>query len=299
MRQLIVVADDFGVSPAVNAAVVAAHRHGILTAASLLVNETASAEAVALAHANPTLAVGLHLALSLSRATLPAAHIPHLVDAEGRFPASSAWAGLRYQFSRATRRELADEIRAQLARFRATGLVLDHVTGHQHVHMHPQVLTILLDCAGEYGIAAFRVVRDDLGQNLRLDRARLGYKLSHWAMFGPLGRHAARRVHTAGLAMADRVRGLYQDGRMTTAHLRALLRDLPVGVTEIYAHPSTAPDGDPQRLPQEELAALTDAGVRALVATRGIALTSYTALAAGNRTPTPADATGATPSGED
>jgi len=52
-RRLIVNADDFGLSASVNAAVIRAHRDGILTTASLMVNEPACAEAVQLAQANP------------------------------------------------------------------------------------------------------------------------------------------------------------------------------------------------------------------------------------------------------
>ncbi len=283
MRELIVTADDFGASEAVNAAILDAHRRGILTTASLMVNGDACDEAVALARTAPRLGVGLHLALSLARATLPPARIPYLVDADGRLPANSAWAGLRYQFSADARRELADEIRAQLARFQATGLALDHVTGHQHIHMHPGVLSILLECAADYGIPAVRVVRDDLRLNLRLDRRRLGYKLTHWFMFHWLARHAARRVAAAGLASTDRVWGLYQDGRMTRDHLHALLAALPAGVTEIYLHPSTTDDADPRRVPRDELAALVDADVRAVVAARGIVLRRYADLAAVRR----------------
>ena len=279
MRQLIVTADDFGASDAVNDAVIDAHRRGILTTASLMVNGDAWERAVDLARTTPTLAVGLHLALSLARATLPPAAIPHLVDREGRLPTSSPSAGLRYQFSRPARRELVHEIRAQLARFAATGLRLDHVSGHQHIHMHPQILARLLQCAGEFQIPAVRVVRDDLRMNLRLDRKRLGYKLSHWCMFHWLGQHAARRARVAGLVTADRVWGLYQDGRLTREHLLALLTALPPGVTEIYAHPSTKDDVDPRRAPRAELAARVDERARALVAARGIELTSYGALA--------------------
>ena len=279
MRQLIVIADDFGASSAVNAAVAAAHRDGVLTTASLLVNAPAYEEAVAIARATPALAVGLHLALSLSRATLGRERIPHLVDPSGRFPDSSAWAGIRYHFARALRTELEDEIRAQLERFAATGLPLDHVTGHQHIHMHPRILDIVLRCAGEFRIPALRVVRDDLGRNLRLDRRRIGYKLVHWLMFAPLGRRGARRVRAAGLIAADRVWGLYQDGRMTRDHLLALLRDLPPGITEIYAHPSTADDVDRTRQPRAELAALVDPAVRAAVTGGDIALTTYRFLA--------------------
>ena len=57
-RRLILTADDFGLSPEVNAAVERAHREGVLTAASLMVGERAAPEAVEVARRNPRLAVG-------------------------------------------------------------------------------------------------------------------------------------------------------------------------------------------------------------------------------------------------
>ncbi len=68
--QVIITADDFGRSRAINAAIIRAHREGILTSASLMVAGDAWEEAVELAHANPTLAVGLHLVVSGGRAVL-------------------------------------------------------------------------------------------------------------------------------------------------------------------------------------------------------------------------------------
>ena len=146
--QIITTADDFGRSPAINAAIIRAHREGILTAASLMVTGDAWQEAVQLARANPTLAVGLHLVVSNGRAVLPPTQIPHLVDASGRFPDDPLRLGLRYAFDRAAQRELAAEVAAQFARFAATGLPLSHVDGHQHLHVHPVVYRELDDPAG-------------------------------------------------------------------------------------------------------------------------------------------------------
>src|SRR2546427_12338231 len=81
-RRLIVNADDFGRSRGINAAVIRAHREGILTTASLMVNEAACDEAVALARENPRLGVGLHLTLVCGRSALPAEKIPGLVNGE-------------------------------------------------------------------------------------------------------------------------------------------------------------------------------------------------------------------------
>ena len=84
-RRLIVNADDFGRSASINAAVIRAHCKGILTSASLMMNEPATAEAVALAKANPQLGVGLHLTLVCGHAALPVEKIPGLINARSEF----------------------------------------------------------------------------------------------------------------------------------------------------------------------------------------------------------------------
>src|SRR5512139_511392 len=99
-RRLIVNADDFGRSPDINEAVIRAHREGILTTASLMVNEPAAAAAVALARQSPTLGVGLHLTLVDGHAALSAQEIPDLADARGRFAGDAVRAGWRFFFQR-------------------------------------------------------------------------------------------------------------------------------------------------------------------------------------------------------
>jgi predicted glycoside hydrolase/deacetylase ChbG (UPF0249 family) len=64
VKRLIVNGDDFGASEGVNRGVVEAHRTGILTSASLMVDGRAGADAAALAAESPSLGVGLHAVLS-------------------------------------------------------------------------------------------------------------------------------------------------------------------------------------------------------------------------------------------
>src|SRR5262245_33982288 len=84
-RRLIVNADDFGRSHSINEAVIRAHREGILTSASLMVNETSCSEAVSMAKQNPNLGVGLHLTLLMGHSALPQREIPGLVNERGEF----------------------------------------------------------------------------------------------------------------------------------------------------------------------------------------------------------------------
>src|SRR5580765_4945877 len=99
-RRLVVNADDFGRSPSINQAVIRAHREGILTTASLMVNEAACDEAVALARENPGLGVGLHLTLLCGHSALAQKEIPGLVNEHHELTNNPAGAGFRYFFKR-------------------------------------------------------------------------------------------------------------------------------------------------------------------------------------------------------
>jgi predicted glycoside hydrolase/deacetylase ChbG (UPF0249 family) len=63
MKWLIVNGDDFGITNGINRGIVEAHRNGILTSTSLLVDRPACEEALALGHEYPSLSIGLHLEL--------------------------------------------------------------------------------------------------------------------------------------------------------------------------------------------------------------------------------------------
>jgi len=280
VTKLIVTGDDFGLSPAVNEAIVLAHARGLLTSASLMVNAPATEEALALARAHPTLAVGLHLVLCQGRSTLSPDRLPGLVDRRGNFPQSALLAGIRYFFARRLRPQLRLEIEAQLQAFAATGLPLAHLDGHLNLHLHPVVLSILLELAPRYRIRAMRLTRDDLRAALALDRRRLGYKLSHALVFSALCRYARPRIGALGIRTADRVYGLLQSGDMNEAYLLGLLPRMRGELVEWYCHPASAPVREDQARsspyrPRDELDALTSPRLIQAVAMQGLGLTTY------------------------
>jgi len=238
--QVILNADDWGRSPEINAAVIRAHHQGVLTSASLMVTGVAFEDAVRLARATPTLAVGLHLVLVDGRAVLPHKEIPHLVDSSGRFPDDALRAGLRYYFSRAARAELAREVEAQFERFAATGLPLSHVDGHQHLHVHPVVFNLLLPLAERYGAQGVRLPRDDLWLALRHDRRQAAAKVAWTIALGLVCCWCVARLRGRRLKVARRVYGVMQSGRMCEAYVVDALRCLRGPLAELYFHPSLA-----------------------------------------------------------
>ena len=237
-HRLIVNADDFGRSASVNQAVIRAHREGILTTASLMVNEPAFAEAVALAREHPTLGVGLHLTLVCGRAALPPEVIPGLVDATGEFSRNPAGAGFRYFFRRSLREQLRREIHAQFRKFRTTRLPLDHVNGHLHLHLHPTVFRILIADAAQLGLKHLRLTFDPLRLNLRISSGHLAYRALHTAIFHLLSARARPALAQRGIRHTDAVFGLLQNARVDETYVSRLLPRLPAGNSELYSHPS-------------------------------------------------------------
>jgi len=237
-RRLIVNADDFGRSQSINKAVIRAHRDGILTTASLMVNEPAADEAVALARENPALGVGLHLALVCGRSALPPSAIPALVNHQSEFTDNPVAAGARYFFSGACRAQLQDEVTAQFERFRATGLPLDHVNGHLHMHLHPAVFKILSDNAERWGIRAMRLTDDPFRLNARLAGGRWLYRLSHAVIYRILSARARPVLARHKIRHTGVVFGLLQNALVDSRYVAKLLPVLPAGDSELYSHPS-------------------------------------------------------------
>jgi hopanoid biosynthesis associated protein HpnK len=266
--RLIVNADDFGLSPAVNEAVVRSHREGILTSASLMVSEPGFEEAVRLAKENPRLGVGLHLTLLMGHSALPPGKIPGLVNARGEFSNRPVGAGMNYFFKRYLRAQLRAEIRAQFERFRSTGLPLDHVNGHLHLHLHPVIFQILMDDAEALGIRRLRLTRDCLARSRRLSHGQWLYRVSHAAIYEWLSGRARGPLRQRGIRHAEITFGLLQNARVDETYVLKLLPELPAGESELYSHPSLDKF-------KHEFDALVSQRVKDAVKERGIELIRY------------------------
>jgi hopanoid biosynthesis associated protein HpnK len=274
-KVLIVTADDFGLDDAVNEAVEAAHRQGILTCASLMVAAPGAGDAAARARSMPQLGVGLHLTFVDGAPMLPPERIPALVGDDGRFPDDPVRQGVRIFCSPAARRQLAAEMAAQFAAFRATGLTLDHVNGHHHFHLHPVIQRLIVRFAGTYGI---RAVRFPLERRPETGRRRRS--LEEW-LNDRQGRRLQRRLTAAGIAANERIFGVAESGHVSVETIRAAAADLGAGVGELYCHPVARAWRPGDLWPADydgvgELRALLDPSARAAVTAHGIRLATFT-----------------------
>lgn len=245
-----------------------------------MVGGPAASDAVARAHRLPDLRVGLHLVLVDGRPVLPGREIPGLVCGQGEFDPITARAAIRFFFLPRIRHELTTEIRAQFEAFRATGLRLDHVNAHKHMHLHPTVARLIIEIGRDYGMKAVRVPSEPV-QALRRAFPHERYRTP---LYQPWIERLRRRLQRAGLFVNDNIFGLAWSGAMTEERLLRLLPHLPDGVSEVYLHP--AAERTPALLAampgyrhQEEFAALLSPSLRSRVAELGIRLVSYSDFA--------------------
>ena len=287
MRNLIVNADDLGWTAGVNRGIAEAHRHGIVTSASLLANGVAFAGGVELARANPRLSVGVHLNLSDGAPVAGREAAPSLVDETGDLAGGPESWLLKIAMRGLPAAEVEKEWGAQINKVRDAGVAVTHLDGHKHVHMLPGLFEIALRLAKRNGIGAIRVSHEasslrtalSAGADLRASavlkqgvQAR-GLKL--------LARDAREKAERAGISTSDYFCGIAQTGELTKEGVARLLRNLPEGTTELMCHPGhvdeelRATSTRLQGSREKEVEILTDPEIRNLVASQGIRLIDY------------------------
>ena len=156
-RRIWLCADDYGISPSVNAAIRELIGRGRLNATSVM---TAAAhldagEAAALARLNSggkRAALGLHVTLTAPFQPLSEGFAP-LVDSHFLSLKTTMRAAIT---RRLNRERVAREVTAQVQAFvTAFGRPPDFIDGHQHVHLFPQVRDAVLKVAAEMAPGAW------------------------------------------------------------------------------------------------------------------------------------------------
>jgi hopanoid biosynthesis associated protein HpnK len=267
VKKLIVTADDFGLSLAVNEAIEEAHRRGVLSTASLMVGARAVRDAVDRAGRLPSLRVGLHLVLVNGAPISPPQAIPDLVDRRGQFSPHLFRAGINFFFSPGVRKQLEKEIRAQFQAFRSTGLSLDHVNCHNHMHLHPTIGGLILKVGQEFGLKAVRYPYEPVLPSWRASQNGFGRKWVSWLFLWPWLALLRNQLKRARVRSNQFVFGMNDSGNMNLDLVLGFVKNLPPGVTEIYFHPSSRHDPELERAVknyryQEEFATLTSPALR-------------------------------------
>jgi predicted glycoside hydrolase/deacetylase ChbG (UPF0249 family) len=247
-RRLIVNADDFGRSPGINRGIVEAHRHGIVTSTTLMVNLPWSPGAAELAADVPELGVGLHLNFCygppLSTGSASLLGPDDLLDRD-----------LSRLRERATASDIDREARVQLVRFRELlGRDPTHLDSHQHVHSWPAAIQPVAALARELGVPV-RACSVDHRDLLRM-----------------------LEVACPDAFVID----FYGAANINVSTLSAIVAALPCGTTELMCHPGrdddAIVDSSYRREREIELATLCAPEVQERLIASGIELASFRSM---------------------
>jgi predicted glycoside hydrolase/deacetylase ChbG (UPF0249 family) len=160
--QVVLNADDFGLSAESLATTIACFERGLLTSASIMVGMPATEAAIAYARSQEAWSFGVHLHLvgdGEERPLSDPAAIPGLVDAGGRLLPTNV-VRLRGLTGRLPVPELELEIAAQIDYVSRQGIHVTHVDSHRHVHKLPAVQEALRRALPRFGVRRVRNVQD-------------------------------------------------------------------------------------------------------------------------------------------
>ena len=281
VKRLIVNADDLGADESRNAGIFEAVEAGAVTAVSILVNGPAFPDALEriAAEARGGISFGIHLNLTEGKPLVPGPAC--LTDSGGRFPGKAeAHRRLMIAGDREWEDAIGREFAAQVGALRDAGIPVDHLDGHQHIHIFPAVIEAAVRTAATFGIPWIRLPEEPVP--VFTDREG-PVDTAEARMFSRLASAARSRIRRSGLRTTDHFRGLYLKGRLTPESLEETLSALPSGLAELMVHPGRASAEGGQgpfssfsnRDRERELEALTGGQFRETLDRHGIRLTSH------------------------
>lgn len=286
-KQLIVNADDYGRSAGVVEGILRAHREGIVTSTTAMVNMPDIEHALRRAQECPDLGLGVHLTFSAWRPLLPPEQVPTLVNRDGLFlHQKTVWE------SRETidLDELRAELAAQIERFRTlTGRDPDHLDCHHFVHLYPPFFGVYVDLAAQFGFP----MRTPFPPDEALEEAVATIPfLKGVPLTGvrDMIEQDKRLVQNKGVPHPDLfIERFFGPEALTLENLLNILEEVPEGVSEMMCHPGLVDEGladSTYAAPREkEVALLCHPRVREKVEELDIELVTFSVLFAAGHTP--------------
>jgi chitin disaccharide deacetylase len=282
MRRLIINADDFGLAPGVNRAIVELGQAGALSSTTLMAAAPYFSPAVYMAFAQPRLAVGCHVVLVDGGPCLHPGDVPSLLDpstgSSFRVSVGSFFADMLR--GRIREQEIEAEVIAQIRRIQSSGLTVSHIDSHKHVHALPRVLAPLLRAARHCGVGCVRNPYEPWW-SLQATRPASTWRRMQVHAMRTQRRGFSRLILKHGVMTTDGSIGLLATGILDAPVLRSLLQAMPPGTWELVCHPGfrdSALDQANTRLRasrETERSALLEVIPEAVRTDEGLALIDY------------------------
>jgi predicted glycoside hydrolase/deacetylase ChbG (UPF0249 family) len=234
VRRLLINADDFGLTPGVNRAIAELHDAGCLLSTTLMATGAAFTDAVALAKARPTLAVGCHIVLTDGIPALPPADIPSLLGEDRMNLRPKLGAFIRdLMLGRLNESEIEREATAQIRTLQDAGIAVSHIDSHKHTHLFPAIVRPLARAAAACGVHALR------------NPFEPAWSMRSGSLVRSLQLRALNRLHDPffqqfdadAFATTEGTLGVSATGNLNDHALCKILQVMPEGTWELVCHP--------------------------------------------------------------
>jgi chitin disaccharide deacetylase len=240
MKRLIINADDFGLAPGVNRAIVELQQAGALSSTTLMANGPSFSSAVHAAFMQPGLSVGCHVVLVDGKPCLQPAQVPSLIDPRYRTSSFLRFDVGSFFRDLTTGRIRPDEIEAeaiaQIRRIQSSGLTVSHIDSHKHLHAFPKALAPLLRAARACGVKCVRNPFEP-GWSLKATGSRVSFRRMQIYALRTNRRAWSKVVSENSMRTTDGSIGVLATGILNERILRSIIRAMPAGTWELVCHP--------------------------------------------------------------
>ena len=154
--EIIINADDFGLSDTINESIIYCHQNGCLTSASIMAYGEAFDQAVDLAKKNPDLGIGVHLALD--------GPFNILYQNSALFKDKKEYFNKQYVIDNLKKfkfntNDIIKEYSKQIEKVLDKNIKVSHLDHHHHLHLYFQALKAVIHVARKYNIKYIRSQR--------------------------------------------------------------------------------------------------------------------------------------------
>lgn len=278
-RQLIINADDLGLSEEVSLGIEQSYTTGVVSSASLMANMPGFDEGVQVALRNPDLGIGVHLNLIRGKPITSVDDAFPLL-ANGKFIDNIFHIG-RLSANPDYLRAAENEYRAQIEKILDSGVKPDHLDFEKHHGIWKSLYTVADRLAKEYKLA-IRSYSEPLFfvmQNLPFAGYNKFWNSLHLKFYNTFW----HRGFTS--PSPDYFFGQTHIGEINKSYLLSLIKNLPAGISELMTHPGhNSITGNVEKAigkswitdkREEELKALTDSEVIEKLDESGIEVTTF------------------------
>jgi len=269
-KYLIVNADDYGRTPGVSKGIREAHKRGIITSTTVMMNMPGvEAELERALKAAPKLGLGVHLVLTSGAPVLPADRLTTLTRGRGRFPSQEEFIA---NLVAVDADQAAAEWEAQVQKFIQTaGRSPDHLDSHHHASfLTEKLFEQMLALAQKYD-CPIRSLREESDG---------GFGGVSQELSDSIRKYFPQLTDRFQTTMPNRFIGSFYDETATEEQLLQILRNLGEGTSELMCHPGYADEiliagSVYNRQRERELGILTSEPVRKAIQEYGIQLINF------------------------